>query len=80
MENHTEIVEEPRPRKRRNLTPQQRRTAKIYAGINNQAHQDEGFDEIDISIIVEQCKRNIDQHSGFAFKDVVTYRPSWENF
>jgi len=44
MENHTEIVEEPRPRKRRNLTPQQRRTAKTYAGINNQAHQDEGFD------------------------------------
>lgn len=75
MEKVTEIVEEEiRPLIRRKLTPNQLKTARIIGGINNQTHQDEGFDGVDINIILEECMRNIDQQSGFAFSDVVSDR------
>lgn len=73
MEKVTEIVDdEPRPPIRRKLTPKQLKSARILGGINNSAHQDEGFDDIDINIIVEECMRNVDQHSGFKFSDVAS--------
>lgn len=72
MENHTEIVEEPRPPIRRKLTPKQLKSARILGRMNSSAHQDEGFDDININIIVEECMRNVDQQSGFAFSDVVS--------
>ena len=81
MEKVTEIVEEGiRPLIRRKLTPNQLRTARIIGGINNQTHQDEGFDDINIHIIVEECMRNVDQQSGFAFSDVVSHRNSWTQY
>lgn len=81
MEKVTEIVDdEPRPLKRRKLTPNQLRTARIVGGINSQTHQDEGFDDININIIVEECMRNVDQQSGFAFSEVVSQRNSWKDF
>ena len=72
MENHTEIVEAPRPYRRRKLTPKQLRAAQIMGRINSMAHQDNGFDDVDINIIVGECMRNVDQQSGFAFSDVVS--------
>jgi hypothetical protein len=72
MEKVTEIVDEPRLPIRRNLTPKQKKSASLLGRINSMAHQDEGFDEVDIVIIVEECMRNVDQQSGFAFRDVVS--------
>ena len=80
MAKATEIVDEPRPLKRRNLTPKQLESAKKLGRYNNGAHQDDGFDDVNINIIIEECMRNIDQQSGFAFSDVVSHRNSWKDF
>jgi hypothetical protein len=74
MVKATEIVEEEiRPLKRRNLTLKQKKIASVFGLYNSSTHQDEGFDDVDIHIIVEECMRNVDQHSSFAFSEVVTH-------
>lgn len=73
MAKATEIVEEEiRPLKRRKWTPKQKKIAIIFGRYESSTHQDEGFDDVDINIIVEECMRNVDQHSSFAFSEVVT--------
>lgn len=69
MENLTEIVEEVQPLKKRKLT-----WIQLVGRMSSNTHQDDGFDDVDINIILEECMRNVDQHSSFVFSDIVTYK------
>jgi hypothetical protein len=73
MENLTEIVEEVQPKKRI-YSPKQRKMIGMLAQMSGGTYQDDGFDDVDINIILEECMRNVDQHSSFVFSEIVSYK------